>query len=133
MGVRVNGYLHRRPRGRLWRWSRVITMHRVTWINVQRETIAAAVADTTTAEPRSLGMIPNNGDALRALVKRLERPSELRFATKRDLAATSFSDFFERLQIDCVIVAPSLIPRKPGDRVVCMSTPGSIGRNVRRP
>ena len=37
-----------------------------------------AVADSGTAEPRGLGIIPNDTDSLRALVKKLGRPSELR-------------------------------------------------------
>src|SRR5450432_3188759 len=47
-------------------------------LDVHKETIAVAVADSGTAEPRGLGMIPNNTDALRTLVKKLGRPSQLR-------------------------------------------------------
>ena len=47
-------------------------------LDVHKETIAVAVADSGTAEPRALGIIPNDTDALRALVKKLGRPSELR-------------------------------------------------------
>jgi transposase len=48
-------------------------------LDVHKETIALAVADSGTAEPRGLGIIPNDTDALRALVKKLgRRPSELR-------------------------------------------------------
>jgi hypothetical protein len=47
-------------------------------LDVHKETIAVAVADSGTAEPRVLGIIPNDTDALRALVKKLGRPSDLR-------------------------------------------------------
>ena len=54
---------------------------------------------------------------MRALVKKLGRPSELRVCYEAGPCGYVIQRFFERLQIDCVIVAPSLIPRKPGDRV----------------
>ncbi len=48
-------------------------------LDVSKETIAAAVADTGTTEPRGLGIIPKDADALRARVKKLGRqPFELR-------------------------------------------------------
>jgi transposase len=87
-------------------------------LDVHKETIAVAVADSGTAEPRGLGIIPNDTDALRALVKKLgRRPSELRVCYEAGPCGYVIQRFFERLGIDCVIVAPSLIPRKPGDRV----------------
>ena len=76
-----------------------------------------AVADSGTAEPRGLGMIPNDTDALRALVKKLGRPSQLRICYEAGPCGYVIQRFFEQLQIDCTVVAPSLIPCKPGDRV----------------
>jgi transposase len=76
-----------------------------------------AVADSGIGEPRVLGIISNDADALRALVKKLGRPSELRVCYEAGPCGYVIQRFFERLGIDCVIVAPSLIPRKPGDRV----------------
>ena len=52
--------------------------HEYVGLDVHKETIAVAVAGTGTAEPRVLGIIPNDSDALRALGKKLGRPSELR-------------------------------------------------------
>jgi hypothetical protein len=40
-------------------------------------TIAVAVADSYAAEPRGLGIIPNDVNVLRSLVKKPERASEL--------------------------------------------------------
>jgi transposase len=84
-------------------------------LDVHKETIAVAVAGTGTAEPRVLGIIPNDSDALRALVRKLGRPSELRVCYEAGPCGYVIQRFFQRLGIDCVIVAPSLIPRKPGD------------------
>jgi len=86
-------------------------------LDVHKETIAAAVADSGTAEPRVPGIIPNDVDALRPLVKKLGRPSQLRICYEAGPCGYVIQRFFQRLGIDCVIVAPSLIPRKPGDRV----------------
>ena len=44
-------------------------------LNIHKQTIAGAVADRGTAEPRVLGIIPNDVDALRTLVKR-QRPGK---------------------------------------------------------
>jgi len=86
-------------------------------LDVHKETIAVAVADSGTAGPRGLGMIPNDPDALRALVKKLGRPSQLRICYEAGPCGYVIQRFFEQLQIACIVVAPSLIPRKPGDRV----------------
>ena len=46
-------------------------------LDVHKETVAVAVADSGTAEARGLGIIPNDTNALRALVKKIGRPSQL--------------------------------------------------------
>jgi len=84
-------------------------------LDVHKETIAVAVADSGTAEPRVLGIIPNDTDALRSLVKKLGHPSQLRICYEAGCCGFVIQRFLKRLQIDCVIVAPSLIPRKSGD------------------
>jgi transposase len=86
-------------------------------LDVHKETIAVAVADSGTALPRGLGIISNDTAALGVLVKKLGRPSELRVCYEAGPCGYVIQRFLEQLQIDCVIVAPSLIPRKPGDRV----------------
>jgi transposase len=91
--------------------------HEYVGLDVHKETIAVAVADSGTAEPRGLGIIPNDTGALRVLLKKLGRPSQLRICYEAGPCGYVIQRFFQRLGIDCVIVAPSLIPRKPGDRV----------------
>src|SRR5450755_714639 len=76
-------------------------------LDVHKETIAVAVADSGTAEPRGLGIIPNDTDALRVLLKKLGRPSQLRICYEAGPCGYVIQRFFQRLQIDCVIVAPS--------------------------
>ena len=48
---------------------------------------------------------------------RLGSPAQLSVCYEAGPCGYVIYRFFERLKIDCVIIAPSLIPRKPGDRV----------------
>jgi hypothetical protein len=52
-------------------------------LDVHAETIAVAVAEPD-GEVRSLGIIPNRGESVRKLVKKLVRPSNCGPVTKRD-------------------------------------------------
>lgn len=85
--------------------------------DVHKETIAIAVADRGASAPRSVGVIRNDLDELRKALRRLGSPAQLRVCYEAGACGYVVYRFLERLKIDCVIVAPSLIPRKPGDRI----------------
>jgi len=74
-----------------------------------------AVADTGVGEPRWLGTIPNDHDALRSLLRKIGPPSRLRVCY--EAGPCGYVRFLQRLKVDCTIVTPSLIPRKAGDRI----------------
>lgn len=86
-------------------------------LDVHKETIAVAVADSGTGAARSVGVIRNDLDDLRKVLRRLGSPAELRVCYEAGPCGYVVHRFLQRLKIDCVVVAPSLIPRKPGDRV----------------
>jgi len=86
-------------------------------LDVHKETIAIAVADHGASAPRSLGIIRNDLDELRKALRRIGAPSRLRVCYEAGACGYVVYRFLERLKIDCLIVAPSLIPRKPGDRI----------------
>lgn len=86
-------------------------------LDVHKETIAVAVADSGVGEPRSLGVIRNDHDALRSLLRKLGPASRLRVCYEAGPCGYVVHRFLQRLKIDCTIVAPSLIPRKAGDRI----------------
>jgi transposase len=88
-------------------------------LDVHKQTIAAAVADsgTTATAPRPLGIIPNDLDELRKLLRKLGSPQHLRVCYEAGPCGYVVYRFLQRLKIDCVIIAPSLVPRKPGDRI----------------
>jgi len=84
-------------------------------LDVHKNSIAVAVADAHGT--RSLGNIANDDDQLRKILRRLGSPSSLRVCYEAGPCGYAVYRFLERLKIDCMVVAPSLIPKKPGDRV----------------
>jgi transposase len=90
---------------------------RFVGLDVHAETIAAAVADGDGGEVRVLGVIPHRVDAIRRLLKPLGPVTRLRVCY--EAGPTGYALYWEltALGIACQVIAPSLIPRKPGDRV----------------
>jgi transposase len=80
---------------------------------------AVAIAeDGRTGEVRFLGEIENTEVATIKLVKKLaSRYRHLTFCYEAGPTGYELYRLIKRLGHDCVVVAPSLIPRKPGDRV----------------
>ena len=85
-------------------------------LDVHAETIAIAVAEPG-GEVRSLGTIANREDSIRKFIKKLGSPEQLRACY--EAGPTGFVLYWQltQLGVDCVVVAPSLVPKKPGDRV----------------
>lgn len=86
-------------------------------LDVHKETIAIAVADRGREAPRSLGVIRNDLDELRKMLRRLGPPASLQVCYEAGPCGYVVYRFLQQLKIECTIVAPSLIPRKPGDRI----------------
>ncbi len=85
-------------------------------LDVHAESIAVAVAET--AGPiRSLGIIPNRFESLRKLIKKVGKPSELNACY--EAGPTGYVVYWQltQLGVHCEVVAPTLTPTKPGDRV----------------
>ena len=87
-------------------------------LDVHKETIAVAIAMPGREEPVFRGEIRNQRSSLRRLVRNLSPHGEVLsfcyeagpcgYGVYRELVATGH---------DCMVVAPSLVPRKAGDRV----------------
>jgi transposase len=86
-------------------------------LDVHKETIAIAVADSGRAVPRALGVIHNDLDELRKILHKVGSPSRLRVCYEAGPCGYVVYRFLRRLKIDCSVIVPSLIPRRPGDRV----------------
>jgi len=86
-------------------------------LDVHKETIAVAVAEGHGGEVRSLGLMPNRPEAIRKLIRRLGPAKHLMCAYEAGPCGYVLHRHLTRLGARCVVVAPSLIPTKPGDRV----------------
>jgi len=87
-------------------------------LDVHKETIAVSVAEADGGEVRFLGEVPNTADSLVKLVKRLRKEgAKLSFCYEAGPCGYGLHRQLLDLGQDCQVVAPSLIPKKPGDRV----------------
>jgi len=86
-------------------------------LDVHQETIAVAVADAA-GEVRYMGEIVNTPEAIAKLVTQLKRRTErLAFCYEAGPCGYPICRQLRELKQDCQVVAPSLIPKKPGERV----------------
>lgn len=85
-------------------------------LDVHADTIAVAIAEPD-GEVRSLGIIPNREESIRRLVKKLG-PAE-RLQACYEAGPTGYVVYWQltSLGVKCEVVAPTLVPVKPGDRV----------------
>jgi transposase len=88
-------------------------------LDVHKDTIAVALAEgDRRGEVREHGKIANTPAALKALAAKLSRGgSELRFCYEAGPCGYGIQRQLTEARHGCVVVAPSLIPRKPGDRI----------------
>jgi transposase len=90
---------------------------RYVGLDVDSERIAVAVADLGSGEVRGLGMIPNPGESVQRLVKKMGPVDRLRFCYEAGPQGYGLYWQLTRLGAHCDVVAPTLIPVKSGDRV----------------
>src|SRR6201995_2446315 len=88
-------------------------------LDVHKDTIAVALAEAgLRGEVREHGKIPNKPAALKALtVKLAAARRELRFCYEAGPCGYGIQRQLTEAGHECTVVAPSLIPRKPGERI----------------
>ena len=95
-------------------------------LDVHKDTIAVALAEAgerarergLRGEVREHGKIPNTPAALKALsVKLAGKNRALRFCYEAGPCGYGIQRHLSAIGHECAVVAPSLIPRKPGDRI----------------
>lgn len=85
-------------------------------LDVHKATISIAVADD--GPPEALGMIPNDPSSVHKLVDRVGGP-EVCLVAAYEAGPTGYvlHRQLTSLDVETVVVAPSLIPVRPGDRL----------------
>ena len=88
-------------------------------LDVHNETIAVALAATgKRGEVRDYGTIANTPTALTALASKLAKSgATLHFCYKAGPCGYGIQRQLSAAGHDCVVVVPSLIPRRPGERI----------------
>jgi transposase len=87
-------------------------------LDVHKETIAVSVAEGNSEEVRYVGQIPNTPESIVKLVRQLKKEcGRLSFCYEAGPCGYGIYRQLKELGQECQVVAPSLIPKKSGDRV----------------
>ena len=87
-------------------------------LDVHKERISVSVADANGGEVRYIGEITNTPEAVVKLVRQLRKDgATISFCYEAGPCGYVIYRQLLKLGQACIVVAPSLIPRKPGDRV----------------
>jgi transposase len=89
---------------------------RYVGLDVHGETIAAAVGEGA-GKVRSLGQFPNRPEPVRKFIEQLGGPPGLKVCYEAGPTGYALYWQFTKMGVDCQVIAPSLIPRKPGDKI----------------
>jgi transposase len=90
---------------------------RFVGLDVHKESTAVAVAEPGWGEARDVGIIPTTADAVAKLVRKLGGKEGLVVAYEAGPCGYGIYRQLRSMGVECQVVAPSLIPRRPGDRV----------------
>lgn len=86
-------------------------------LGVHKDSIAVAVARRNDKDAEELGVTPNSPQAIAKLVRKLGEPKSLRFCYEAGPCGYGIYRQLIAMGSSCMVVAPSLVPRKPGERV----------------
>ena len=87
-------------------------------LDVHKVSISVAIAEAEGGSPTHYGKIANDPSAIRTLMTRLGGPDvELQVAYEAGPTGYVLHRQLTELGIACLVVAPSLIPKQPGDKV----------------
>lgn len=86
-------------------------------LDVSKEKVAVAVAEEGRSKPRYVGMINYTVEAIRKLMKKLGGSDQLQVCYEAGPTGYGLYRLLKSMDIECEVIAPSLIPQKPGERV----------------
>jgi len=90
---------------------------RFVGLDVHKDSIVIAVAEAGRDAARSIGTFPSDWASLEKQLKRLAKGFALKLCYEAGPTGFALHRRLRDAGYDCQVVAPSLIPRKPGDRV----------------
>lgn len=86
-------------------------------LDVHKSSITVAVAKEGREAAESLGTIINSPEAIAKLVRRLGSAKQMLFCYEAGPCGYGIYRQLKSMGIECMVVAPSLIPQRPGERV----------------
>lgn len=86
-------------------------------LDVHKSPISVGVAYSHSEHVEYLGTIPNTPDSIVSLVKRLGDLKRVQICYEAGPCGYGIYRQLTDLAINCVVVAPSLIPTKPGEHI----------------
>ena len=89
----------------------------VVGLDVSKNWLAAAVLPDGAQRPISIRKVPNNPDQIARLVRHVDADRPVTFVYEAGPCGYELQRQIATMGHKCVIIAPSLIPTKPGDRV----------------
>ena len=86
-------------------------------LDVHKETIMIAIAESQGGEPFVLKQIPNDPQRLLKELRKVRKGCELKVCYEAGPTGFGLQRLLMKMKIDCIIVAPSLIPVRSGERI----------------
>jgi hypothetical protein len=94
------------------------TIRSFVGMDVHKATISISVAEDGRSGPvRFIGVIPNTPEAVGKMAKQLTKHGELDFCYEASGCGYGIHRQLTGLGHKCTVAAPSMIPRKPGERI----------------
>jgi transposase len=90
---------------------------RFVGLDVHKDSIVVAVADSDGQAPEVLATVPNEASAVLKQLKKLGPARSLRCCYEAGPTGLGLYRALTKAKVSCIVVAPSLIPQKSGDRV----------------
>ena len=90
---------------------------RFVGLDVHKESIAIAIADSDGSAPETVATIPNETKLLIKRLKALGQLALLRCCYEAGPTGFVLHRSLRDAGIDCIVIAPSLVPKRAGDRV----------------
>jgi transposase len=90
---------------------------RFVGLDVHKESIAIAVADSDASAPSVVSEIPNDTSRLLKELRKLGKAAELRCCYEAGPTGFGLYRALMAAKIQCVVIAPSLVPKQAGVRV----------------